>query len=497
MAKQCIEAGRRALGVGTLVFMLLSLPLGAAGAAEVVDLRVGVHTDYTRVVFELDQPAAYKIKRGGGQSELVVTLDAGSAVRDVQASKALVGQVTLVPTAKGSKARIKLLGENLKLKEMILANPPRIVLDISGPKPKGAAAPAAAKPVAKAPAPAPKKIAAKPKPKAPVKAPAPVAKAKPKPKAKSKSKSKPAKIIAVSPKPAKPIIKVEAPRKPAPAAPAPQKQASKAPSSAPKRAEPKPLAKAPAVTPPRPLAVEPPAVRPEAEAESSAGSLKQVFALIGLFGLLVVWVMIRRRRGRVPLPSKSRLSTLSEKEGGDAANPFAALDSSEETPEVSDTTASLAQTTLDESPFEESGDDWDQEEESAPASSSGLSAGEFLRREAESAVRDSPALGSEAPEPASEPVAVDPYEAGRSAGREVADEALALVRGLEDKIASLQERLGDAVDSRERIERQIAAQNEELRVQRAAIARTQRAVRNISRPDDDEDRSDAGGPAVD
>ena len=301
----------------------------------------------------------------------------------------------------------------------------------------------------------------------------------------------------MSPKPAKPIIKVEAPRKPAPAAPAPQKQASKAPSSAPKRAEPKPLAKAPAVTPPRPLAVEPPAVRPAPEAETSAGSLKQVFALIGLFGLLVVWVMIRRRRGRVPLPSKSRLSTLSEKEGGDAANPFAALDSAEETPEVSDTTASLAQTTLDESPFEESGDDWDQEEESAPASSSGLSAGEFLRREAESAVRDSPALGSEAPEPASEPVAVDPYEAGRSAGREVADEALALVRGLEDKIASLQERLGDAVDSRERIERQIAAQNEELRVQRAAIARTQRAVRNISRPDDDEDRSDAGGPAVD
>ncbi len=248
------------------------------------------------------------------------------------------------------------------------------------------------------------------------------------------------------------------------------------------------------MTPPRPLAVEPPAVRPEAEAESSAGSLKQVFALIGLFGLLVVWVMIRRRRGRVPLPSKNRLSTLSEQEGGDAANPFAALDSTEETPEVSDTTASLAQTTLDESPFEESGDDWDEEEESAPASSSGLSAGEFLRREAESAVRDSPALGSEAPEPAApEPVA----EAGRSAGREVADEALALVRGLEDKIASLQERLGDAVDSRERIERQIAAQNEELRVQRAAIARTQRAVRNISRPDDDEDRSDAGGPAVD
>jgi predicted nucleic acid-binding Zn-ribbon protein len=91
---------------------------------------------------------------------------------------------------------------------------------------------------------------------------------------------------------------------------------------------------------------------------------------------------------------------------------------------------------------------------------------------------------------------VDPYEAGRSAGREVAEEAIALVRGLEDKINSLQDRLGEAVDSRERIERQIAAQNEELRVQRAAIARTQRAVRNIGRPDD-ESRGEAGGPAAD
>ena len=42
------------------------------------------------------------------------------------------------------------------------------------------------------------------------------------------------------------------------------------------------------------------------------------------------------------------------------------------------------------------------------------------------------------------------------------------------------------------MERKIAAQTEELRVQRAAIARTQRAVRNLSRPED----TSATEPAV-
>ena len=39
-----------------------------------------------------------------------------------------------------------------------------------------------------------------------------------------------------------------------------------------------------------------------------------------------------------------------------------------------------------------------------------------------------------------------------------------------------------------------AAQTEELRVQRAAIARTQRAVRNLARPEDDE--QEATEPAL-
>jgi hypothetical protein len=55
----------------------------------------------------------------------------------------------------------------------------------------------------------------------------------------------------------------------------------------------------------------------------------------------------------------------------------------------------------------------------------------------------------------------------------------------EQRMAGLESRLKDVSEARERLERQVAAQTEELRVQRAAIARTQRAVRNTSRGDDD------------
>jgi hypothetical protein len=39
-------------------------------------------------------------------------------------------------------------------------------------------------------------------------------------------------------------------------------------------------------------------------------------------------------------------------------------------------------------------------------------------------------------------------------------------------------------DAKERLERHVAAQTEELRVQRAAIARTQRVLRAVVKPED-------------
>jgi hypothetical protein len=55
------------------------------------------------------------------------------------------------------------------------------------------------------------------------------------------------------------------------------------------------------------------------------------------------------------------------------------------------------------------------------------------------------------------------------------------VRELERRMTQLESRLDQVNEARERLERQVTAQSEELRVQRAAIARTQRALRGMSR----------------
>jgi hypothetical protein len=60
-----------------------------------------------------------------------------------------------------------------------------------------------------------------------------------------------------------------------------------------------------------------------------------------------------------------------------------------------------------------------------------------------------------------------------------------IVQELQARIDSLERNVEEANDARVRLERQVAAQSEELRVQRAAIARTQRALRSMSRSDDD------------
>jgi hypothetical protein len=60
----------------------------------------------------------------------------------------------------------------------------------------------------------------------------------------------------------------------------------------------------------------------------------------------------------------------------------------------------------------------------------------------------------------------------------------------ERRIAHLEKRIEELAESKDRLERQIAAQTEELRVQRAAIARTQRVLRSIAPKGDDEPSSE-------
>jgi cell division septum initiation protein DivIVA len=59
-----------------------------------------------------------------------------------------------------------------------------------------------------------------------------------------------------------------------------------------------------------------------------------------------------------------------------------------------------------------------------------------------------------------------------------------VVEELERRIAHLETRLEEVAEAKERLERHVVAQTEELRVQRAAIARTQRVLRTIAKPED-------------
>ncbi len=102
-------------------------------AAEIVDVRVGRHPDFTRVVFELDRAVGYRIERADssrGVSELVVSLEAVSSAERIDSPKSLIQQVRLEPVGARSVARVRLVKGGLRIKEMILNNPPRIVLDV-------------------------------------------------------------------------------------------------------------------------------------------------------------------------------------------------------------------------------------------------------------------------------------------------------------------------------------------------------------------------------
>jgi hypothetical protein len=65
-------------------------------------------------------------------------------------------------------------------------------------------------------------------------------------------------------------------------------------------------------------------------------------------------------------------------------------------------------------------------------------------------------------------------------------ELSSMVQELMARLDTLEARLQGSSEARERLERQVAAQSEELRAQRVAIARTQRVLRSLRRTDEDQ-----------
>jgi hypothetical protein len=443
----------------TLLFGVCVLLMSTQGwSAEIKKVRVGKHAEFTRVVFELDTPAGYRIARGtstGGAPELVVSLNAQTRVRTVKTPRSLITSVEVDSTERGSIARVQLSGSGLRLKEMILADPPRIVIDILG---EPVAAPAAVtaraatpvvKPASKPVAPAPA-LALKPTPAA---LPTPVSKAAP-PKPPTQTAQ-----VAKEPEPSKPIAVLVEPK---PAERSPEVAAIPAPEA--RKREERTQRTARAVPAPEPRS-EPTRVPAAAPADSESSSFLSSSLLLGVGGvgaLAIIAVVLMRRRSNKLQDAIAANEDANDPAGDDLFATLASTGSPSDDSAAADDgiglpidREQLAYTELEEShtesqTAEEKDEDMDMDQTELPGT--GL---------------------------------LDGLVAAPPMAAEVSSELTGMFQALEQRVLALESQLGDSNEARDRLERQVAAQTEELRVQRAAIARTQRAVRNMTRTDED------------
>jgi hypothetical protein len=541
----------------------VALLAGVANAASVVDVRIGRHPTFTRVVFELDAPAGYRIQHEAseGTHAVLVTLEASSEVRQIDSPSLMVESVGIAEGLDQALARIVLRRPSPQLREMILAKPPRIVFDVmlneealaiaAPPKPaQEVAETTAVESPATTPAqPEPEKLAAEEPP-----APLPEAEservaveeppaAPPEPEPEKLAAEEPEapplepeseKVVAEAPK-APPTEPVKAPAEEPPAekepaavektvAPVEETPEPEAPALENLVPEEKRLAESatPIVPDEPPRALRPPgeqvqmprspppprrrssspkpspAVPAAEEAPFDYVTVGAVAA--GVLALFVILVVLMRRRS---IPNDLDVAALAEEAGAEdgSAIPAEGFSMGEAPAEVSDWEdgeESIAEELQFEKAAEEPPPEPVPEEppaEPVPEETPFEPAAEEPRLE-EVDVNTEPDLFDETdkgddemdqdlenlPISRTEPIAAT-GEPSMSAGE---TDVARLVHELERRIEHLEARLDESVDARERLERQVAAQSEELRVQRAAIARTQRAVRSLSRSEDEQ-----------
>ncbi len=550
-----------------------------AALALVTQVRIGNHSTFTRVVFELDAAAGYGIETTtseAGKPEILVTLQAGSISRSINSLSEMVQQVTVEDGRSEAVVRIRLNQQPSRIKELILADPPRIVFDFLFPESRLAAirAEAERKAAAKAAATA----------SAPMTQPQPDASAGPTAaenlaateaaaKAEAEQIAEPevaekaaaeadakADRLAEAEKNADADAKAEAERiakrereKQAAAAKADrlakaeaeQKAAADAKAEAERIADleagknklaaekqqadseeragereaeqiaqlpvkpgpPDPDAKPPSfeaeprVDTPKPRAVAkqtaPPSPAPMGRDDGSSDWVTYGSAAAGVTLLLIGVVLLLRRR---KLPNDLDVTALAEEEavgGGDekSAIPAGGLSMGNGEPSTrkagDEDRFKVGTSNVSAGPTAVVGSvDLSSAGVSVPDSGPSIVAGPGLMDDEpekesnnmvdlESGDLPTDRTQSEIPIQAS---GVDPQASPGGGGGDVAR----LVQELERRVAQMETRLDESIDARERLERQVAAQSEELRVQRAAIARTQRALRTINRSDDDQ-----------
>jgi len=485
------ESGGR---VWTL-FVALGLLVSAVPtlAAEIVEVRVGKHPTFTRVVFELDRPAGYRIERSDPSvdaAELIVSLEASSIPRSVTKKKSLIEQVDVEPRGRRSVARVRLAEEGLSLKEMILANPPRIVLDLINDAPAPSVAEAKPTPVPTATDEEQSfgDIVAQiePEPSVVEEAPASVEETvmfeEPAPAPVVPPTPGPAPIEVASEDTGEALFQDDPQVGEADLADEPSTVGSEPSTSFP--AEPEDIAVAMPPTQPAPTPAEPRTSRSATTEPAGDGGNMMVYALAGgaLFLGIGAYVLVRRRGSS---GDDGELDDDDEVVGGfdgetaaaSDANPFAAADEETVVAGSGGETVVPGMTTGDDTTVVSVPDE-EKESESVVFDAEGndMDDMEVISRDQVSESLGSPAMA--------------PVAGGAS------EDLQQMFAEMSGRMEALEFRCDELVDARDRLERQVAAQTEELRVQRAAIARTQRAVRNLGRGDDASDAQEATEPAL-
>jgi uncharacterized coiled-coil protein SlyX len=448
---------------GVLAVMAIWLCAVPVQSAQVRDVRVGEHPEFTRIVFELDSETAYTIRGIEADpvtNELRVDLEADSFRRVLTSRSELVESVRVEPGLEGSVARIQLRGAPVTIADMVLREPHRIVLDVhraqqEAPPPVAETEPVA--PVAEVqvelePGQDPWDALESPVTHGDDVALEMMPEPEPEPEVEEVAEEEASELAA------EPDVSSKGETAASEAAADVDDEAWWAETEAGEEAA---VAASPSASTGRPkrqaaddAPEEEPAdatlsdARAQAESQPADGGVGGVFgmltspmvlAVLLLIGAIVVFFLMRPRRRDHPEP-------LPDFDPG--PEPIVEATAEDGMREMAMPVAEEADTEAET--FEAAGSIFDAPEPEP--------------------VHSEPEIFEPPPEPPlREPVAAAPSVDAEE---------------FERRIGELEKRVAEILDVKERLERQLAAQTEELRVQRAAIARTQRVLRTLTRPED-------------
>jgi hypothetical protein len=121
---------RRAAGRAAAAALAVALAAPPAFAAQVVDVRIGRHPGFVRVVFETDAPAEFVLEGDPAGGEVTVRLEAASRSRRVGFPGESGPLVVVEPLPDGRSVAHIRTDQPVRVETQVLGAPPRVVLDL-------------------------------------------------------------------------------------------------------------------------------------------------------------------------------------------------------------------------------------------------------------------------------------------------------------------------------------------------------------------------------